>query len=48
MALRTRGDGPTATQLGLTRSDLSHLSALPHATAIAYAWERWSNEASGS
>ncbi len=41
LALRYPEGGLTATELGITVADLSHLPSKPHLGALQWRWERW-------
>jgi hypothetical protein len=38
LSIAFRTDGPDAAALGVTRRDLSHLAAVPHADALEWSW----------
>ncbi|GAB7190950.1 hypothetical protein NUM3379_16570 [Kineococcus sp. NUM-3379] len=41
-SLAARPDGPSLTDMGITRKDLSTLPQLPHPDALLHAWSKWS------
>lgn len=43
----TRPHGPSKSELGITRDDLSHLKAKPHQLALSHCWEKWLRENGG-
>lgn len=40
-AVETRRHGPSRTELGITKDNLTHLRANPHPIALSYCWTRW-------
>jgi hypothetical protein len=43
--LVTKSSGPTLQELAITRTDLSHLTKLPHQDALNHVWKRWNGPA---
>jgi putative restriction endonuclease len=41
LRIHTRSNGPSAFQLGITRTDLSHLNRRPHPDALRWVWQQW-------